>query len=344
MNIAIIGAGNMGRRHTRAWARVGGARVVAVADVLKPKADALAAELQKDTGASAQAFGDARELLAGGGIDVVSVCAPTHLHRELTEHAASAGAHVFCEKPMALSVADCDAMIAACQTANVRLSVGQVVRFFPEFENAHRLIAGGAVGKPAAARTRRGGDFPRGEADWYADDAQSGGVIFDLLIHDFDWLLWCFGPVARVYAKGLTGRADLPRLDYALVTLRHESGVIAHVEGTWADPGGFATTFDIAGDNGLLTHDSRRAAPLVKSLRASGGDGAPSITTLSLNPLAPDDEPYFRQIAAFAQSVADNVAPAVTPQDARAAVAVAAAARRSLASGRAETVEDTSIN
>jgi len=336
MNIGIIGAGNMGRRHARAWAATPDARIVAVADVLKPKADALVAEI----GNGARAFGDAGELLAAsGGIDVVSVCVPTHLHRELTERVALAGAHVFCEKPMALSVGDCDAMIAACQAANVRLSVGQVVRFFPEYENAHRLLASGAVGKPAAARTRRGGDFPQGEADWYADTAQSGGVLFDLLIHDFDWLLWCFGPVARVYAKGFTGRG-LPHLDYALVTLRHESGVIAHVEGTWADPGGFATTFDIAGDNGLLTHDSRRAAPLVKSLRASGGGGARRGASLPLSPLAPRDEPYFRQISAFAQSILDDVPAAVTPEDARAAVAVAEAARRSLETGRAETVTE----
>src|SRR5947209_4369647 len=83
--------------------------------------------------------------------------------------------------------------------------------------------AGGAVGKPAAVRVRRAVSGQSASAAWYADPERGGGVLFDLLVHEFDWLLWCFGPVARVYAQSLTARlaAGAVSTDYALVTLRH---------------------------------------------------------------------------------------------------------------------------
>ena len=334
LKIGIIGAGGMGTTHAARWAQLPDTQVVAIADVQRHKAEKLAAGY-----AGAIVCGDADELLnVAGGVDAVSVCVPSDLHRQVAEKALRAGVHTFCEKPLALSVADCDALIAAQKTApnGALLSVGQVVRFFPEYAQAKRLVESGAVGKPAAVRVRRGGGFPHTDTDWFADPARSGGVLFDLLVHDLDWLLWCFGPVVRVHCRALTGRlADktVDHLDYALVTLRHRSGVISHAEGTWADPGGFATAWEIAGDAGLLTHDSRRAAPLTVALRGAGGDG-PGVP-LPSSPLAPGDDPYFLEIAAFARSIREGAPLAVTAQEARAAVAVAAAALESSRTGRA---------
>lgn len=335
LRVGIIGAGGMGNRHARCWARLPGARVVAVADPQQHKAEALAAQVGEEVAVYESADG----LLDLGEIDLVSICTPTDTHRSLAEAALAAGKHVLCEKPMALSVADCDAMIAAAQASAKLLTIGQVVRFFPEYANAHREVAQGAVGQPAAVRVRRGGGFPHTDTDWFADPARSGGVIFDLLIHDIDWLLWCFGPVERVYANSLTERlaaGKVEHLDYALLTLRHHNGVISHAEGTWADPGGFVTTFEVAGDGGLLTHDSRKAVVLRKALRSpeDGGRGVP----LPSSPLAPDDDPYYRQIAAFARAVRDGAPLAVTPEEARDAVAVAAAALESARTGRAITL------
>lgn len=337
LNVGVVGAGTMGKTHARCWSRLPGARVLAVADPQINKAETLAAAVADDDNAP-RAVADAGDLLAS--VDVVSVCVPTVSHRAVAEAALAAGKHVLCEKPLALTLTDCDAMIASAQRANVVFTVGQVVRFFPEYAGAKRLVQAGKIGAPAAARTRRGGDFPRTDTDWYADPKRSGGIVFDLLVHDIDWLLWCFGPVQRVFAKGLTDRlADkaLDHLDYALLTLRHESGVISHVEGTWADPGGFVTAFEIAGDRGLLSHDSRKTAPLTKSVRQaeSGGGGV----AVPASPLAPGDDPYFRQIAAFAAAIRENAALIVTPGEARAAVAVAVAARQSMQTGKAEPVQ-----
>jgi predicted dehydrogenase len=336
--VAIIGAGKIGTTHARAWSRLPGAEIVALADT-RPEA---ARELAQAVGATeARIYSDTESLLAaqGGGIDAVSICVPTPLHRAVSEAAFAAGVSVLCEKPMALTALDCDAMIAAADAAGVVFTVGQVVRFFPEFANAKRLVDSGAVGAPASVRTRRGGDFPHRNSDWYADVAQSGGVIVDLLVHDIDWAQWCFGPILRVYAQGLTERlADkrLHHLDYALLTCRHAGGVVSHLEATWADPGGFVTTFEIAGDGGLLSHDSRKSAALTKSVRGEGSEAA-KVNALS-SPLAQGEDPYYQQIAAFAAAVRGEAPVAVRPQEARQAIAVAQAARESLRTGTTVTV------
>jgi UDP-N-acetylglucosamine 3-dehydrogenase len=320
LSVGIVGAGGMGSTHARHWARVPGVRVVAVADLETEKAARVAA------GVGAKAYPDAASLLTAG-CDIVSICTPTDSHRTLTEQALAAGCHALCEKPMALSVADCDAMIGASEKAGKLLSVGQVVRFFPEYANAKRLVDSGAVGNPAAVRARRGGGFP-GWSEWFSDTRRTGGVVFDLGVHEFDWLLWCFGPVKRVYAKALTGRFE--KCDLALVTLRHVSGCVSHVEATWADPKGGGTRFEIAGDAGLLAHDARTTGTL--SYRTEGRSGSGS-------PLHPDDDPYYRQCLAFAQAARGEAPLAVTAQEGRAAIEVAAAAAESLKTGRAVTLE-----
>ena len=317
LRIGIVGAGAMGKTHARHWARVPGAKIVAIADSDASKAGAPAASV------GAEALGSLEELLALG-CDAVSVCTPTDTHRELSEKALGAGCHVLCEKPMALSIEDCDAMISAAERAGKLLCVGQVVRFFPEYANAKKLVDAGAVGNPAAVRTRRGGGFP-GWSDWYSDPARTGGILFDLGVHEFDWLLWCLGPIVRVYAKSLTPRS-LERCDLALVTLRHASGCVSHVEATWADPKGGGTRFEIAGDAGLLVHDARSIPAL--SIRTDAG-------AQNLSPLAPDDDPFYRQCLAFARAIRGEVPLAVTGEDGRAAIAVAQAAAESVRTGRA---------
>lgn len=315
----------MGATHARHWARVPGVQVIAVADLDLAKATKVAESV------GATPFGTVEELFAAG-CDTVSLCTPTDTHRELAVASLEVGYHVLCEKPMALSVADCDAMIESARIASRLLSVGQVVRFFPEYANAKKLVDAGEVGNPAVVQARRGGGFPAW-SEWFADTKRSGGILFDLGVHEFDWLLWCFGPIERVYAKALTPRlesGELDKLDMALVTLRHASGCVSHVEATWADPKGGGTRFEIAGDAGLLSHDAR-ALPVL-SFRTETRVGNSS-------PLHPDDDPYYKQCLAFARAIRGEAPLAVTAQDGRAAIAVAAAADLSLRTGRAVTLE-----
>ena len=320
--VALIGAGAMGCVHARCWDRLPGAEIVGVLDPREDAARALGPP-----------FADWDALLSQARPDIVDVCTPTPLHREYVEKAAAAGKAVFVEKPMARTLADCDAMIAAVERAGVPAMAGHVVRFFPEYAAAKRLVEGGAVGTPAAIRTARMGGFPAwsGPPNWYADPDQSGGVALDLILHDFDWLRWTFGPVSHVYAKGLYGQKQYEgRLDYALVTLRLASGAVAHVTGSWAHPAGFRTAFEIAGDGGLIEHDSARSVPLTASLRKPGGGNA----AVPESPLAPLEDPYYLEIAAFVSALENNRPPPVTLQDAREAARIGLAALESIETGR----------
>jgi UDP-N-acetylglucosamine 3-dehydrogenase len=268
--------------------------------------------------------------------DIVDVCCPTPWHVDYVCRAAERSAElgirgISTEKPMALTLEDCDRMTEACRQTGIPLFVAHVVRFFPEFAQAKRQVDAGAVGAPAAIRTRRGGAMPRGWNDWYGDMGLSGGCILDLIIHDFDWLRWTFGDVERVYAKGLAG-SQLPALDYALVTLRFQSGAIAHVEGTWADPGGFKVALEIAGDKGLLEYNFNQptGAPLRTAI--GGGDGPRSGVPMPESPMAVN--PYEAELRHFVNCIAQGVTPSITPEDGTAAVRIALAAQQSIETGK----------
>jgi len=156
---------------------------------------------------SAKLFERYDELLEA--VDVVDLCVPTDLHPAMTVQAAEAGKHVVCEKPLALTIAEGEAMIAACERAGVRLFIAMVVRFFPQYQSAQQLVVAGQLGALGVLRLRRAGYQPRKEVDnWFLDEARSGGMVVDMMIHDFDYARWLAGPVTRVYAQ--SARADRP--------------------------------------------------------------------------------------------------------------------------------------
>jgi len=320
--VAIIGAGHMGKVHGAAYAQMKNAEPVAFLD---NRPDAVE-EMAKSFGA--QAFTDFDEMMTSTSPDVIDVCVPTPWHKEFVLKAAAAGKHIVTEKPMATSLADCREMIEAATKAGVTFMVAHVLRFFPEFASAKAQIDAGAVGNAAVVRTTRGGGFPEASRDWYADFAQSGGVVLDLIIHDFDWLRWTFGEVDHVFAKGLVER-NISHLDYALVTLRMKSGVIAHVEGTWADPSGFHVKFEVAGDKGMLEFQSREAVPLVVASKDSEGQG--SGVAIPESPTA--QNPYHLELQHFIDCVEAGTKPSITPEDGLRAVEISLAALESIKTG-----------
>jgi len=325
--VALIGAGTMGGEHGRQWAAVPRAEVVGVLAESREEAGRVA------EAAACPAFGrdEFDALLRQTRPDIVDVCVPTPIHRGYVERAAAAGKAVFVEKPLARTLTDCDAIVEAVERAGVPLMAGHVLRFFPEYAAAKRLVDTGGVGKPAAIRTARLGGMPQGGQGWHGDEAQSGGVVLDMLVHDFDWLRWTFGPVTRVFAQGLYGRPEYAgKRDYALVTLRLESGAVAHVTGSWAHPGGFRATLEIAGDAGLIEHDSARSVPLTFSPHEGGA--------VPESPLAAEENPYFSELSAFVKALEGGVPPPVTVYDAREAARIALAALESIETGKAVTL------
>jgi len=253
--IAIVGAGLMGHVHAESCCNLRQAEVTWVADADPAAAAALAREL------GARATTDNSEAIGAPDVDAVIVTVPTPYHRAVVELAAARGKHVFCEKPIAGTVADAEAMVAASDRAGVRFMVGHVVRFYPEYERIGALLREDAVGQVGVVRASRINAHPGQVRGWYADVAQSGGVILDMMIHDLDTLRWYFGEAERVFARGLTYGPSQPVADYALAVVRFENGVIAHLEASWAHTS-FRTAIEVSGSLGTLRHNSEESAAL----------------------------------------------------------------------------------
>jgi predicted dehydrogenase len=132
--------------------------------------------------------------------------------------AALAGKHVICEKPLALTLPDAQAMVGACAAAGVRFFVGMVVRFFPQYRAAKELVAQGRIGQPGVLRLKRVAYLPMKPCDnWYIDETRAGGIVIDLMIHDFDYARWVAGDVERVFARGNQGAGGPVRYVQAII-------------------------------------------------------------------------------------------------------------------------------
>ncbi len=327
MRVGVVGAGFMGTTHAAAW-RAEGAEVVLLARDPERTADAAAA-----VGAATVTSLD--ELLAR--VDLVDVCTPTDAHAEIVLAAAAAGRHVLCEKPLSLDPADGERMIAACAAAGVRLFVGHVLRYYPEYVAAKAVVDRGDIGTPAVLRLRRCAFRPRKPAGhWLFDPARSGGMAFDLLIHDIDYARWVAGDVRRVHAWSAGLERPDRALDHAFLTLTHGSGAITHITGSWAyGAPTFRTALEIAGAHGLISYDSERARPLLSFLHAApdSGQGAVGISR-SLN----REDPFREQLQDVLSAIREGTTPRVTAEDALAAVRIAAAVNESARTGRAVDV------
>ncbi len=315
MRVGLLGAGGIGRVHARQYARMEGVDLF-VHDRDAERARAVA---ESSGGTVVPDYNDLLKVC-----DAIDVCLPTPLHREAALMAVAAGRAVLMEKPLARTFEEGLEIVEAAERAGVPLMAAQVVRFFADFAEGHRLVKEGAVGTPAAARTRRGGKAPAGAEGWYGDLAQSGGVLLDLAIHDFDWLRWTLGEVSHLYARSV-GLQDGRGPDYALTTLTFDSGAVAHVEATWMDPTGFRTTFEVAGSGGLIEHDSRGNA-FLRTATAGGvaTDGG----------LVPGDDPYYREIDGFVTALRRGTSVPVPGREGLAALAISLAAIESAKTGR----------
>ncbi len=314
MRVGILGAGGMGNVHARHYRTMPDVEL-AFFDPQDAKATTYAAKW------SAVRMESEEKLRAWA--DIVDVCLPTQMHLNQGLAAIAAGKAVLMEKPMALTFAEASKLAQAAEAAGTPFMPAQVVRYFPEFSTAHQLVVSGKIGKPGTARIRRGGGAPKGEDLWFMDHTRSGGVLIDLAVHDFDWLRWTFGEVKTVVAQSLgakTGQGP----DYALTILQFDSGVVAHVESTWMDPAGYRATLDVSGSDGRVFYDSRQ----VQTVRTStpGAQAAEA-------PLAPSDDPYFRQLRAFVDAVAGGTPPPVSGRDGALAVGIAEAAPASAVQG-----------
>ena len=195
VTVSIIGAGFMGSTHAAGYAALG--ERVRVKTVCARSVER-AARVASTVGAEPSV--DVEAVLRDPEVQGVDICLPTPLHREFAEQAFAAGKHVFLEKPIALTIDDADAIVAAAERSGRVLMVGLVLRFWPEYVRLQQLVEAGHLGRPRAVSTQRLSP-PADWADWLGDREQSGGTALDLLIHDFDRMNALLGTPQSVYAS-----------------------------------------------------------------------------------------------------------------------------------------------
>ena len=324
MKVGIVGVGFMGTTHASGWAATP-AQIVGFTAETQKEAGALATQYH------AKVYPSLDSMLPD--VDVVDICSPTHLHHEMILKAAAAGKQIVCEKPLARTTQQARAAVEACKKAGVQLLVAHVVRFFPEYALTQSTIANGQIGKPAVLRLHRGSYRPKKPAgNWFLDESKSGGILMDLMIHDYDYARWVAGDVETVSARRVTEHHPDAPVDYGLVILAHKSGAISHIAGSWAyPPPTFRTSFEIAGDRGLIEFDSDDTAPIHNLILKTGENDAPDVG-LPASPVS--ENPYTAQIKEFHAALADGKPTRVHASDGLASVQIAEAAIQSAQSGQ----------
>jgi predicted dehydrogenase len=238
VNIGIIGLGFMGVTHMVGYAKIPGVKVSAVCTenpaVLAGDLSKVGGNIEFDSSlvdiSAAKKYTRWQDLIADPSVDAVDICLPTDLHPAVSMAALAAGKHVFCEKPMALTEADCELMIAAAEEAKRTLMIGQVLRFWPEYIALQDFGAAQKYGAIRSATFIRQCGMPAW-SKWLPVDARSGGAAMDLLIHDIDQALLLCGMPDRVSAKKLGDGDGL------MATLIYPGGPEVRIQGGWFQPG-----------------------------------------------------------------------------------------------------------
>jgi myo-inositol 2-dehydrogenase/D-chiro-inositol 1-dehydrogenase len=326
VRVGLIGAGAIGSFHGESLARrIPDAELVAIADPAPGAAERLASLLGVPGVTT-----DAGELLADSAVEAVVIAAPARFHADLIEAAAAAGKSVFCEKPTALTLADADRAIAAARAAGVPLQAGFNRRFDRAFGAGREAVISGRLGTPQLLRslTRDPGlGDPSPIPPWT--------IFLETLIHDFDALRY-LNPGAEaieVYAVAdALVRPDFKErglLDTATVLVRFDNGAIATAEASFHAVYGYDVRGEVFGSAGMATMgDVRRSSMTFHDAQGIANDTVRSNVELFR-------DAYAEQLAHFVRCVRTGEEPEVTGEDARAALAIALAAIRSVQSGQA---------
>lgn len=327
VKIGLTGVGFMGQQHLGIYEAMGNADLVAVCDTIPERVAEKAASIGGNIGDATEVDLSAKarytsmsEMIAGEELDLVDICTPTYTHAELTVEALESGAHVVCEKPMALTVAECDRMIDAAQANDRLLFIAQCIRFWPEYEVLAGMIGGDEMGAVKAAKfTRQSPPATWSSEGWLLDPELSGGALLDLHIHDVDFILSVFGRPNGVFARAVNG------VDHIETAYLYDD-IVCTAEGGWIMPGSFPFEmgYQVLGENGLLEF-SLGKNPMLRFYPVDGEPYTPEFTP---------GTGYENELAYFVGCVEDDRAPErVTPESARDSVAMIMSERESIETG-----------
>jgi predicted dehydrogenase len=328
--VAVIGAGRAGMIHARnfAWGRVAGAILAAV---VEPDPDARQHACQQLQ--LARGCADYREVLHDPMIGAVVVATPSASHHEIVIAAARAGKHILCEKPMAISAAECDDMLAAVEDAGVKLQIGFMRRFDAGFVAAKQRVDAGEIGRVVLIKSLTHG--PSTPKPWMYDIRQSNGPLSEVNSHDIDTLRWFSGSeFQEVYAIGGNYRSPEARQQYhdfydnVIVAARMTNGMQGFISGAQGVQYGYDARCEILGEKGLVTVGSLAANSMAAHTQA--GTSSSIVTSwmdLFLDAYRAEDEDFIRCIVEDRPVRAGGL-------DGRAAVAVVNAGNRSIVERR----------
>lgn len=330
VGVALFGSGRMGAFHAETLARrLPHARLAAVVDPAPGAAERLAGRLGAD-----RAYTGVDQAWDDPDVQAVVIAAPARSHADLVVAAAGAGRHVFCEKPMAVTLPEADRAIDAARAAGVVLQVGFNRRFAADWRAARALLDAGTLGTPRLLRslTRDPGGF---DPSRVLPDT----IFLETLIHDFDTLRF-LNPGAEAVDVSAVGDAlvepdwrDRGLLDTAVVTVRFDNGAVAVAEACFEAAYGYDVRGEVLGSGGMATMgDGRRSG-----MAFSGPAGRLVETVRGDQELFP--EAYTAELAAFVEAVREGRPAPVTGEDARAALAIALAAAESVRTGGPVRVE-----
>ncbi len=326
IRVGLIGGGGMAKSLARGLAEVKDARIVAVADAAEGVAQAAAEEL----GGEIEAFTDVRELLGRDEIGAVIVAVPNYLHAEMTMRAAEAGKHVFCEKPMALNVADARSMIDACESAGVKLMIGQVLRYGSPAAWILDHIRSGEFGEPFGMQVTRIGGAWGGQygQPWRLKRETCGGPLYEINAHEIDLMRQVLGDAVSVYAamnNFVTPQVDYE--DYAQVTVNFQGGGIGSLLGGHsAKMGAYDGKIFLTRGTILFSHRLKEVHWLIEG-------GEPQVTTYE-QAGAGYEPGVQREMREFAEAILDDTDVTIPGIDGLRAIEIAQAAGISAASNR----------
>ena len=334
IKVGIVGLGFMAATHLKAYRKLPRVRVGALCSPSGKRLNGDFSDVSGnlDTGdpmrldmAFIKPYRLYSDLLADPEIDVIDICAPTPAHADLAIAALRAGKHVICEKPLARTVTAAREIAAAAATAPGYFMPAMCLRFWPDWAWLQQAIASGEFGAVRDARFRRVAQPPAWGQNSYFNGGDSGGALFDLHIHDTDFVQFCFGRPTAVFAAGYSKLSGA--VDHVVTHYRVASGAVVHAEGSWAmtEGFGFNMAYTVNFERGTADYDLARG-PEALRLYEPGRAGR-TIT-------CPPGDGYQGELAYFLNCVREKTAPqVVTAADGLAAVEICAAEEESVRTG-----------
>jgi predicted dehydrogenase len=268
INVGVVGLGFMGVTHLRAYLANDSARVTAVCDAARLPVNGVLQGVRGNIktnsddihlGPQVKVFRKIEELLADGEVDLVDLCTPTPVHPEQCIAALKAGKHVLCEKPLARTSAAAREVLRVAEASPGFLMPAMCLRFWPGWSWLKQVAEEKTYGRILAARFRRVSEMPGWSAQGiYGGAVDLGGALFDLHIHDTDFVNFLFGRPAAVFSSGVINSAGT--IDHVVTQYVYPGGPAVHAEGNWLLTQGFNMSFTVYCQSATLDFDLGRGA------------------------------------------------------------------------------------